>query len=52
MSSMTSRLIVGALSFDEPQSHVELSAALTLYWALEMTLWVLSMEAALTQVEG
>jgi tetratricopeptide (TPR) repeat protein len=34
------------------QAHAELSTAIALYRAMEMTFWLLQTEAALTQVEG
>jgi tetratricopeptide (TPR) repeat protein len=34
------------------QAHAELSAALELYWAMDMTFWLPQTETALSQVEG
>jgi Flp pilus assembly protein TadD len=34
------------------QAHTELSTAIELYRAMEMTFWLLQAEAALAQVEG
>jgi hypothetical protein len=34
------------------QAHAELSAAITMYQAMDMTLWLLQAEATLAQVEA
>ena len=34
------------------QAHAEISTAIELYRAMEMTFWLLQAEAALAQVEG
>jgi uncharacterized protein HemY len=34
------------------QAHAALSAAIDLYWAMDMTFWLPQAEAALAQMEG